>query len=113
MYGLFLSLASNQKISMKTTLYAALLMLIVSVSACKKDTYTCKSPCTDCEKVNEGDVRICRQDYNSDNEYGLVQDVYEAQGYDCSTGTPSDTEIADSDDERRDLEEEGYVCTAD
>lgn len=99
---------------MKTTLFAALLMLIVSVSACKKDTYTCKSPCEACTQVgSSSNTTICREDLGSDGAYNAYLSALEAQGYSCVAAAPSDTETADSDDERRDLEDEGYVCTAD
>lgn len=95
---------------MKTTLYTALLMLIVSVSACKKDSYKCKLTCDECEYQGAA-VTICAEDFGDNDTYETAVVLYEDAGYDCTRSTV-DTETTTSDDERRDLEDEGYVCNA-
>ena len=99
---------------MKNILYSAALLLIVSVSACKKDTYTCTSPCQTCtQSGTASSATVCREDMGSDGAYEAYIAAMEANGYNCTSSAPSSTETANSDDERRDLEDDGYVCVAD
>jgi len=42
------------------------------------------SKCQTCTDNDSPEVRICRDDYDSDDEYNNAIDVTEALGYDCS-----------------------------
>lgn len=105
---------------MKKSLYALLLLFVVSVSACKKEedtvttTYNCVSPCETCTKAGtSGALTFCRADYNTDDVYEAYIATYEVQGYSCvkATATPSNTEVATTEAERESLEDDGYECT--
>lgn len=102
---------------MKAVFYTCILMLALSISACKKDeakvvTYSCSNPCTLCEKSNETDVQICANDYDSPAAYGFALDVYESNGYDCAATSGSE-KTTTSVDRLRELEEDGYDCEKD
>lgn len=71
---------------MKQFVYVIALLLIVSINACSKASrYTCTAPCAECEKVNEGEVRICQEDYDLVSEYNNAVNTYITQGYVCNT----------------------------
>lgn len=98
---------------MKTTFYAALLMLIVSVSACKRDenatAYVCISACSQCEKANQPDEELCRSNYTTDGAYQASIDDIEAQGYTC-TNSSEEQETTVLLTEAQQLEQSGYEC---
>ncbi|MBS1614331.1 MAG: hypothetical protein JST49_16040 [Bacteroidetes bacterium] len=98
---------------MKQTLYAIALLLILSTSACSKaTTYTCTAPCAECEKVNEGEVRICQEDYDLVSEYNYAVNTYITQGYACNT-VEGDIRKDVSENMLKGYGVKGYTCVED
>jgi hypothetical protein len=94
---------------MKTMLYSTAILLLVSASACKKETsYTCKITCDECVKTGYANT-ICAADFGDKQAYEAAVDAYEAQGFNCTRST-SDTKTVNSDTERNTLEDGNYIC---
>lgn len=56
-------------------LIASGLFIIIGFTSCVK--------CQVCLKDSSPEVRVCRNDYDNNTQYGLALDVKEAEGYDC------------------------------
>ena len=39
--------------------------------------------CKTCSKSGENSVQLCRDNYNSDDDYNSAQGVYQLNGYEC------------------------------
>jgi hypothetical protein len=51
------------------------LFIITGFTSCLK--------CQICTKDSEPELRVCRNDYNTNTQYGAALDAYEIVGYDC------------------------------
>lgn len=50
-------------------------LMLAGTSSCKR--------CQICTKASSPEIRVCEKDYDTNTQYGLALDGYEALGYDC------------------------------
>ncbi len=64
----------------KTFLFSTMAVFIsMGFVSCKK--------CQKCTRSSSPTITICEKDYNSNTEYGLALDAYQATGYTCKNKT--------------------------
>lgn len=59
------------------------LSLLITAFVFATLTFTSCVKCQICTQDSEPEVRICRNDYSNNTQYGLALDFKEAEGYDC------------------------------
>ena len=59
-----------------STIMAILALVLITVSSCNK--------CTTCTKSGGSITTICRNSYNSNNDYLVAVDVYSNTGWNCN-----------------------------